>query len=130
MVYVPALEILLVKVIIYLLQESRIFAFNQDEVSTKIPSEYANYTNVFSFNLGIELPKNTSINIYVIKLQDGKQSSYRLIYSLEPMELEILKTYIKMHLKTRFIQTSKSLASILILFNKKLDNSFCLCINY
>ncbi len=32
--------------------------------------------------------------------------------------------------KTRFIQPSKSLAGALILFDKKLDNSLCLCIDY
>ena len=46
------------------------------------------------------------------------------------MELEILKTYIKTHLKTGFIRPFKSPASTPILFNKKLDGSFCLCVNY
>ena len=46
------------------------------------------------------------------------------------MEIEILKTYITTYLKTEFIQLSKSPTSALILFNKKPDGSFCLCIDY
>ena len=46
------------------------------------------------------------------------------------MELETLKTYIETHLKTGFIQLSKSPASAFILFDKKSDNSFCLCMDY
>ena len=51
----------------------------------------------------MELPENTGINKHAIKLQDGKQPPYGPIYSLGPMELETLKTYIETHLKTGFI---------------------------
>ncbi len=43
------------------------------------------------------------MNEYTIILVKDKQSSYRPIYSLGPVELEILKTYIKTDLKTGFI---------------------------
>ena len=46
------------------------------------------------------------------------------------MELEILKTYIKIYLKTKFIQLSKSLANALILFDKKPDSSLYLYIDF
>ena len=46
------------------------------------------------------------------------------------MELETLKTYIKTHLKTGFIRPSKSPAGAPILFDKKPDGSFCLCVDY
>ena len=78
----------------------------------------------------MELLKNTSINKHDIKLQDGKQSQYELIYSLEQIELETLKTYIETHLKTRFIRPSKSPAGALILFAKMSNGSLCLCVNY
>ncbi len=51
----------------------------------------------------MELPENTGMNKYAIKLIKRKQPSYKPIYALSPVELEILKTYIKTHLKTRFI---------------------------
>ena len=41
-----------------------------------------------------------------------------------------LKTYIKTHLKTRFIRPSKSPAGAPILFNKKSDDSLHLCVDY
>ena len=46
------------------------------------------------------------------------------------MELETLKTYIKTHLKTGFIQPSKSSAGTLILFDKKPDGNLWSCVNY
>ena len=78
----------------------------------------------------MELPKNTGLNEHAIELQDDKQPLYEPIPSLGPVELEILKTYIEIHLKTRFIQSSKSPANASILFNKKPDGSFWLCVNY
>ena len=86
--------------------------------------------NVFLFDLAMKLPKNTGINKYAIELKNGKQPTYRSFYSLRPVELEILKTYIKTHLKTGFIQPFKSLACAFILFNKKAESSLCLCVNY
>ncbi len=78
----------------------------------------------------MKLPENTSMNEHVIKLIKGKQPPYRLIYTLNPMELKTLKTYIETYLKTRFIQPSKSLAVTFILFDKRLDGSLCLGVDY
>ncbi len=78
----------------------------------------------------MELPKNTGINENAIELIEGKQPHYRLIYSLGPVELEILKTYIETDLKTGFIRPSKSPADYPILFDKKPDGSLCLCLSY
>ena len=46
------------------------------------------------------------------------------------VEREILKIYIKTHLKTRLIKPSKSPAGICILFDKKLDGNLHLYIDY
>ena len=46
------------------------------------------------------------------------------------MELEILKTYIKTPLKTRFIGPFKSFADAPILFDKKFDGSLRLFVDY
>ena len=78
----------------------------------------------------MELLKNTGINEQAIELVEGKQPPYGPIYSLGPVELEMLKAYIKTHLKTRFIQPSKSPARAPILFDKKPDGSLCLYVNY
>ena len=77
-----------------------------------------------------ELPENTGINEHAIKLEEGKQLFFGLIYSLGPVELEILKTYIEINLTISFIRPSKSLAKASILFDRKLDGSFRLYMNY
>ncbi len=78
----------------------------------------------------MELPQNTSMNKHAIELIEGKQLPYGPIYTLSPMELETLKAYIETHLKTGFIQPSKSPARDPILFDKKPDGSLCLCVDY
>lgn len=42
-----------------------------DKTLVKISAKYLDYTNDFSFNLIMELPENTSINKYTIKLKKG-----------------------------------------------------------
>ena len=96
----------------------------------KIPDEYLGFTNIFSEEKALVLPKRTKLNVHTINLENSKQPPYGPIYSLGLVELETLKTYIETHLKTGFIQPSKSLAGASILFNKKPDGSFRLCIDY
>ena len=69
----------------------------------KVLPEYLNYVKVFLFNYIIELLENIAINKYIIKLIEDKQPLYGPIYSLKPVELEILKIYIETYLKTEFI---------------------------
>lgn len=78
----------------------------------------------------MEFTQNPGINKHIIKLLEGKQPSYGLIYILSLVELKTLKAYIETNLKTRFIQSSKSPTSASILCDKKLISSFCLCVNY
>ena len=78
----------------------------------------------------MELPENTGINEHVIELEEGKQPPFGPIYSLRPVELEILKTYIETNLANGFIRSSKSPAGVLILFDRKLNGSLCLCVDY
>lgn len=78
----------------------------------------------------MKLLKNTSINKHAIQLIEGKQPLYGPIHTLNLVELESLKTYIKTYLKTRCIWRSKSLADTPILFTKKPDKSFYLHVNY
>ena len=96
----------------------------------RIPDKYSDFANVFSEEKALVLPEHTELNEHAIDLEDGKQPPYGPIYSLGPMELETLKTYIKTHLKTGFIQPSNSFAGAPILFDKKLDGSLRLCVDY
>ena len=70
------------------------------------------------------------MNKHAIKLEKGKQLSFRPIYSLEPVELENLKTYIKINLANGFIWPFKFPAKAPILFNRKLDKNLHFYINY
>ena len=69
------------------------------------------------------------MNEYTIELEEGKQPLFGPIYSLGPIELETLKTYIKTNLANGFIRPSKSLAGVPILFDWKLNGSLRLCVD-
>ena len=112
------------------LQAAQITVLKQDEAFIKVSSKYTNYADVFFFNLAMELPENTGINKHTIKLQDGKQLPYRLIYSLGQVELKTLKIYIKTYLKAGFIWSFRSSTDALIIFNKKPGGKLWLYINY
>ena len=113
---------------IHLDRETQIAFWLTEEV--KIPDKYSDFINIFSEEKALVLSKGTEFNEYAINLEDSKQPSYGPIHSLGLIELEILKTYIKIYLKTGFIWLSNSLAGIPIFFNKKPDGSFRLYVNY
>ena len=96
----------------------------------KIPDKYSDFADVFLEEKTLVFLKRTKLNKHDINLEDGKQLPDRPIYSLGLVELETLKTYIETHLKTGFIQLSKSFADAPILFDKKPDGNFRLCIDY
>ena len=95
-----------------------------------ISTEYSDFADIFFPELASELLEHTKINDYAIKLVDDRQPLYEPIYSLGLIELETLKTYIKTNLKNDFIRPSKFSAEALILFDKKPDGSFQLCVDY
>ena len=81
----------------------------------KILAKYSDFSDVFLEKKASVLPELTEFNQHAIKLQDGQQPACGLIYSLSLVELEILKTYIKINLANSFIQSLKLPASTLIL---------------
>ena len=115
---------------VYSKRQAQVRALLFDEAHTEVPAEYSDYSNVFSAENAAELPKNTGINKHAIKLEEGKQPLFSLIYSLEPVELETLKTYIEINLANGFIQPSKSPIGALIFFDRKLNRSLRFCVDY
>lgn len=85
-----------------------------EEIS--VPKKFANFLDVFSKKLVAVLPYCSDINEYIINLEPNKKLSYGLIYSLGPIELTTLKTYIEANLANGFIRPSKSLVRAPILF--------------
>ena len=68
-----------------------------------MPTEYLDFADVFLEKSANVLPKRTGVNEHAIKLEEGKQPPYGPIYSLGPVELETLKTYIEINLLNSFI---------------------------
>ena len=101
-----------------------------NEAPTLISIEYSDFADIFSPELASELLKYTEINNHAIKLVDDWQLPYGPIYSLEPVKLETLKTYIETNLKNGFIKPSKSPAKAPIFFDKKPNGSLRLCVDY
>ena len=87
-----------------------------DKALAQVPIEYTDYADVFSPEAAAELPEHTDFNDHAIDLEEGKQPPYGPIYSLGPVELETLKTYIETNLANGFIRPSKSPAGAPILF--------------
>ena len=78
----------------------------------------------------MELPENTEMNEHAIKLEEGKQLPFELIYSLSSVDIETLKIYIEISLANSFIRLYKSPAGASILFDQKPDRSLCLYVDY
>ena len=110
--------------------EAQVGALIFDETPTTVSAKYSNYSKNFSAENAAEIPKNTGINKHTIKLEEDKQPLFRSIYSLGLVELETLKTYIKINLANGFIRFFKSLTRAPILFDKKSNKSLQLCIDY
>ncbi len=111
-------------------RRAQIAHLKADEAPIEVPSEYADFADVFSPKLAAELPEHTGINDHAIELVDDWQPPYGPIYSLESVELETLKAYIEKNLASSFIRPSKSPAGASIFFDKKPDGSLRLCVDY
>lgn len=67
-----------------------------------ILAKYSIYVDIFLIQFIIKFLKHNNNN-YAIKLKKSKQLFYSLIYSLKPIELKILKIYIKISLANNLI---------------------------
>ncbi len=111
-------------------RRAQIAHLKADEATIKVPSKYADFANIFSPKLAVELPEHTRINDHAIELVDDRQPPYGPIYSLGPVELETLKAYIENNLASGFIRPLKSPTGALILFDKMSDGSLRLYVDY
>ena len=89
-------------------RQAQVGALLFNEALTEVLVEYSNYSNVFLLENIAEILEKTGINEHAIELEKGKQPPFGPIYSLEPVELETLKTYIETNLTNSFIRPSKS----------------------
>ena len=112
------------------LKKAQIAYLKIDEAIINILSKYTDFAVVISPKLAAKLSKHMGINDYAIELVDDRQPVYGPIYNLSPMELEMLKAYIENNLANGFVRPSNSPAKAPILFDKKLDNSLRLYVDY
>ena len=95
-----------------------------------VPAKYFDFAIIFSKKLAKMLSKYIGIIKHAIKLVDDKQSLYRSICNLEPIELKTLKIYMKIYLANSFTRLLKSFISIFIFFVCKPNHSLHLYVDY
>lgn len=75
---------------------------------TTVYLKYSDFTDGFSLTPTTKLPNHTRINNNFINQVYARRSFYCAIYSLLPVELKTLKTYIKTYLSTaNYLQISQ-----------------------
>ena len=94
-----------------------------------IPSEYHDYTDVFSKSKADTLPPHRPYDLK-INLEEGTSPPLGPIYSLSPAELATLHEFIDEHLKSGFIHPTNSPYGAPILFVKKKNGQLQLCMDF
>jgi len=94
-----------------------------------VPLEYRNYADVFSKAKASELPPHRDYDLK-INLEEGTSPPLGTLYSLSPVELSTLRTFIDENLNTGFICPTASSHTAPVLFVKKKDGSLRLCIDF
>ena len=95
-----------------------------------MPTKYSEFADIFLEKSANIFSEQTKANGHAIKLEEGNQPPYGPIYSLGPIKLKTLKTYIEINLANGFIWALKSPADTAILFVCKPNSSHCLFVNY
>jgi transposase InsO family protein len=94
-----------------------------------IPSEYADYADVFSTQSASLLPEHHAME-HRIDLEAGTQPPYGPIYALSEKELEVLREYLEAAEAKGWIRRSTSAAGAPIMFVPKKGGGLRLCVDY
>lgn len=100
MAFVVYIAIVTTLIPIYLAYKAQISGLIAKQIQIIVLVDYFHFTDVFFKKSAVILPEYTKININTIDLKKSKLPPYGHMYSLEPIELEILKTYIEINLST------------------------------
>jgi hypothetical protein len=95
----------------------------------KLPEKCKDFVDVFEKINANQLPTHSPYDC-PIDLEEGHSPPFGPIYGLSEPELQALRDYLTENLAKGFVQHSKSPASAPILFVKKKDGSFRLCVDY
>ena len=96
---------------------------------TGVPSEYHNFTNVFSKTRACTPAPHWPYDLK-IELEEGTSPPFSPIYSLSQSELKSLCEFLDEHLAMDFIRPSRSPGGALVLFAREKDSLLQLCINF
>ena len=118
----------ILEIIIHLVYRAQIASLLAKKVT--ILAKFLDFADVFLKDSAKTLLNWIGVNEHVIKFEKDNQLSHRPIYSLELVEFETFKTYIKTTLANGFIKASKSPTNAPIFPICKLNNSVCFCVNY
>jgi len=102
---------------------------NAMTMTSKLLEQYNSFEDVFEKKNIDMLPQHRPYNC-AIDLEKGTQPPFGSIYNLLQNGLIALKQYVEENLTKNFIQHSKSLAGVPILFVKKKDGSLRMCVDY
>ena len=94
-----------------------------------VPKDYHEFANVFSKAKASVLAPHRDFDLK-IDLEEGATLPPRRLYSLSPIELEALRTFIDENLRFGFIRPTSSPHAAPVLFVKKKDGSLRLCVDY
>src|SRR6266536_2773397 len=95
----------------------------------KVSKKYYEFLDVFSQKEADKLLEHHSYN-HKIKLEFGKQLSFKSMYEMSLDELKCLQKYLNEHLTKDFIKASKSPVAASVLFAKKPGEGLQFCVNY
>lgn len=76
---------------VYTFWNTQIVSLEVNKTPTTYPQEYSGFADVFSHKPAAKLLEHIGINDHAINFVDIKKLPYRLIYSLELVELKTLK---------------------------------------
>ena len=96
---------------------------------TGVPSEYHNFTDIFSKKKANTLAPHRPFDLK-IELEEGASPLIGRLYSLSLNEQESLWDFLNEHLNYGFIQQSSSPHAAPVLFIRKKDSSLRLCVDF
>ncbi len=102
---------------------------NNNKISNEISSQYVAFHDIF-FEIKTHKFSKHDFHDHVIEILSNRDFFFYFIYNLSTTKLKILKNYIDEYMKKSFIIKFVSFAKIFILFVKKTNDKFRLCVNY
>ena len=96
----------------------------------KLPQQYWEFAEIFSKKVSDQLPLHKDKMNHDIILKNENILTLSSLYSMSLKQLELIKTYLKNHLKKSFIVLSDASYASSVLFAKKPEGRWRFCVDY